>query len=161
MHVIVHNHFHAQDANVEIGRAVERARRIDPLSYLKGVKRIVLVPDRSKWNATYNPNKDQIELEAKFRDKSFADMVQTVLHEAGHRGQYKDKKTYEAYKALGLNREEFFFDMANKVHLEDFKRIGKVDSLAAETFGESYARFALKMDLPEELREFWQRRVGM
>lgn len=158
-HVVVHNYFkRTRDANSSIGLAIERARKIDPLQYLRGLKKIYLVPDRDNWNAKYDPEEDEIILERKFTDKTFLDQVQTLLHEAAHRGQAKDKKTYEEFKRLGLNQLAYFKTMANPAHRKDYARKG-IDNVAEEVFAESYARFALKMEMPTPLRNFWQERT--
>jgi hypothetical protein len=126
---------------------------------MKGLKKIRLVPDRDDWNAKYDADDDEVLLEGKFLDKPLNDMVQVLLHEAGHRGQSKDSKTYEAFKRRGLNLLSFFLAMANKAHREDYARKGEIPNIAEEVFAESYSRFALKLDMPETLRKFWQERI--
>jgi hypothetical protein len=154
VHVVVHNHFRAKDSVNVVPKALQQAQRIDPLKYLEGVKRIVLAPDRDDWNAKYDPKTDEIILERKFANKTFSDMVLTLLHEGGHRGQSIDPDTYKEFKARGLNQKSYFLAMANVVH----QRKG-TDNIAEEVFAESYARFALKADMPEALRKFWQERI--
>jgi hypothetical protein len=156
--IIIHNHLPTRDATVAVLRAYRKAQRIDPLGYLKGLKSLVVSPDTDKWNASYEAGKDQIKLRRKFEKKTFSDMVQTLLHEAGHRGQDADPETYKAFKAQGLGTKAQFLAMANKVHREDYAKNG-IDNPDEEAFAESYARFALSMPMPEELRQFWEERT--
>jgi hypothetical protein len=53
-----------------------------------------------------------------------------------------------------------FLAMANEKHLEDFRRTGKVDSVAAEVFAESYSRYMLGLGMPGHLKQFWRMRLG-
>lgn len=163
MRYIVHNHFpRALDSGLddEFASALKQARAIDPLGYFPGLKRLTLTPDTDKWNAAYSPDKDEIEIQAKFHKKTFTDKVQTLLHEVGHRGQFTaDPETFKAFIKAGLNQLGFFLAMANEVHQADYKKAGidKKD-LADEVFAESYARFALGLPMPAELKSFWATR---
>ncbi len=143
-----------------LSEALHKAQALDILNYLRGLRKIELVPDRDQWNAKFDFDKDLILLEKKFLDKSFSDAVQTLLHEAGHRGQYRDKPTYEEFKRQGLNTVPNFLSMANRVHREDYWRAG-IDNLAEEAFAESYARFALGLEMPHSIRRFWAERVAI
>jgi hypothetical protein len=158
--VVVHNHFGTKDAvNPSVVKALAKAKQLDKLGYLKGIKSIALVPDSDKWNASYEYPSDKIRVRRKFEKKTFADQVQTFLHEAGHRGQYKvDTKTYKAFKASGLGSVKNFLAMANKVHREDYAKNG-IDDPVEEAFAESYARFILGLKMPPAIRKFWQQRI--
>jgi hypothetical protein len=164
MRYVLHNHFPARDVVLDEGfaQAWERTRSIDPLHYLDGLTRLTLIRDFDKWNGAYLPDGDAIEIQDKFHRKEFHDKVQTLLHEAGHRGQMKvDKATFARFKALGLSKRSSFLAMANKVHQEDYRKNGIESSIMAdEIYAESYARFSLGMDMPEELRTFWTERVS-
>jgi hypothetical protein len=140
-------------------QAWEQARTIDPLNYLWGLKQLTFVADKDKWHSRYIPDTDTIEVEQKFQDKDYTDKVQTFLHEGGHRGQMKDPETFAAFKKLDLDTLPNFLEMANAVHRSDFFKHG-IDDLAEEAFAESYARFALGLEMPPELRDFWQTRVA-
>lgn len=164
MRYVVHNYFSARavDSYKEFPEAWAQAASIDPLHYLKGLKKISFVGDPDKWNADYDPDNDTITIRNKFHKKTFMDKIQTLLHEAGHRGQMKvDAPTFQAMKKSGLITRQNFLAMANQVHKEDYRENGIEDEvLADEVFGESYARFALGMEMPEGLRKFWEARVG-
>lgn len=164
MRYVIHNHFPVRtvDSYREFPEAWAQARSIDPLRYLQGLKKISFIGDDDKWNADYNPENDTITVRNKFHKKTFMDKVQTLLHEGGHRGQMKvDKPTFEALKQSGLVTRKNFLAMANQVHQDDFKENNISDpGLADEVFGESYARFALGMSMPEGLRKFWEERVS-
>jgi hypothetical protein len=155
--LIIHNRFVALDSE-STAAAFECARGIDPLHYLRGLKKLTYAPDRDKWNAKYDHIHDEIVLERKFEAKDFLDKVRTILHEAGHRGQYNDPATYSAFKAAGLNRKDYFLAMANPVHRQDYASNG-IDNVAEEAFAESYARFALELKLPPAIAGFWSKRV--
>ena len=142
-----------------VGSLLSEARRRDPLGYLRGVKAVRMVADRDRWHASYQPDRDEIALEDKFARLPPSEQLHIVLHEAGHRGQDVDAEAYEAFKRMHLNRLPFFLDMANQAHLLDFQKSGKVDSIAAEVFAESYARHALGLDMPAELKRFWKART--
>jgi len=158
MRVVVHNHF-TRDAE-DVNAAVRKAQELDRLHYLRGVKKLSLVPDRSKWNAKYDINNDEVVLESKLITQGFPTVVRTILHEAGHRGQQKAPDVYEDFKRRGLNKLPYFLKMANPVHRRDFERKGKVDNIAEEAFAESYARYALGMDMPSELSNFWKEQTS-
>jgi hypothetical protein len=163
MRYVVHNHLtRALDSGLdsEFVEALKQARAIDPFDYFPGLKRLVLTPDTDKWNAAYLPDKDEMVVQAKFHKKTFMDKVQTLLHEIGHRGQFTaDPETFKAFVKAGLVQVGFFVRMANPVHLADYLKngIGKRE-LADEVFAESYARYALGLDMPDELRGFWATR---
>lgn len=139
---------------------IKMARQFDRLGYMKGLSKIELEPDRDKWNANYDPDKDTITLEGKFEAKDDAEKLHIMLHEIGHRGQNKDAETYEDFKRRGLNQEQYFLEMANPVHLRDFRCRGHVDNIAEEVFAESYARYVLGLPMPLELHEFWREWVA-
>lgn len=162
MRVVVHNHFPTHDSGA-LTAVVAKAREEEPLKYYSakgGLKRLFVVDDTDQWNAAYVRGKDEIELQRKFLKKTSFDMVQTLIHEFGHRGQEVDPETYKAYRAAKLDKLPFFLAMANDVHQEDYKKNGiKPEVLADEVFAESYSRFALNMKMPEPLRSFWTERV--
>jgi hypothetical protein len=161
---VVHNHFPARDTGVdnEFVAAWTQAKRIDPLRYLDGLKQLTFARDFDQWNAAYLPETDTVEVQDKFHAKTFTDKLQTLLHEAGHRGQMRvDKETFVAFKAAGLVKRSNFLAMANQVHQEDYRKNGIEPSVMAdEIYAESYARFSLGMDMPEEIRAFWTKRVA-
>jgi hypothetical protein len=138
-------------------RAFQEAADLDQLGYLEGLAGVREVADVNQWNSDYDPDRDGITLQAKFNGKSFYDKVQTLLHEAGHRGQEVDADTYEAFKRMGENKLSFFVAIANPTHLKDFERHG-IKDIAEEVFAESYARSMLGLEMPAELAEFWQER---
>lgn len=138
--------------------AFRQAYYLDPLGYMFGIKSIRIVPDSNKWNAQFDNKSGAIILQRKFEAKDLLDKVQTLLHEAGHWGQYNDPITYSAFKKAGLNRKDFFLDIANNVHRQDYEANG-IDNIAEEVFAESYARFALQLPLPQKLRDFWAKRA--
>ena len=164
MRYVVHNHFPARD-NVgpqqDFVHAWVKAQSIDPLRYLEGLSKLTFVSDiDNHWNASYTPDDDTVTVAAKFHGKTFSDKLQTLLHEAGHRGQKVDKRTFEQFKAQGLVKLSFFLEMANKAHRDDYDKNGISPSeMADEIFAESYSRFALGMEMPEPLRAFWARRA--
>ena len=159
MRVVIHNYFPARDTvSSTTKEALAKAQQIDPLKYLVGIKGVKLVPDTDQWNAAYVFDKDLIELQQKFEKKTFLDRVQTILHESGHRGQVKDPETFKAFKAQGLDSNKNFLAMANKVHRDDYAKSG-IDNPDEEAFAESYARFALGLPMPAEIKAFWQARV--
>jgi hypothetical protein len=164
MRYVVHNHFPARDAaiNNEFVDAWAQAKSIDPLQYLDGLTKLTFVRDLDHWNAAYLATTDEIEIQDKFHVKMFMDKVQTLLHEIGHRGGMRvDKATFKKFKTLGLSKRSNFLAMANKVHQEDYRVNGIAPSVMAdEIFAESYSRFSLGLDMPEELREFWTERTA-
>ena len=163
MRYVVHNHFPTRDVGPQqdFVQAWVQAQSIDPLRYLEGLSKLSFVSDIDNyWNASYTPDDDTVTVAAKFHDKSFNDKVQTLLHEAGHRGQKIDRRTFEQFLREGLDRLRFFLAMANKAHREDYDKNGiSASEMADEIFAESYSRFALGMEMPEPLRAFWTRRV--
>jgi hypothetical protein len=164
MRYIVHNHSPARDAAIdsEFVEAWAQAKSIDPLRYLAGLTKLMFTRDFDQWNAAYLTEPDEIQIQGKFHNKTFMDKVQTLLHEAGHRGQMKvDKPAFAKFKTLGLSKRSSFLAMANQVHQEAYRKNGiEPGELADEVFAESYARFSLGMDMPEELREFWTERAS-
>lgn len=161
MRFVIHNHLPVRtlDSYREFPEAYAQATSIDPLGYLKGLTKLTFVGDIDQWNAAYIADSDEIVIEKKFHAKTFMDKVQTLLHEGGHRGQYKmDPETYKTFKATGLATVSNFFTMANRVHRQDFVKNG-IEDHAEEAFAESYARFALGLEMPEEIRKFWTQRV--
>ena len=136
------------------------ASQYDALGYLDGLARLRATPDHSQWHAHYDPDGDEIVVQEKFDRERPAIQVQTLLHEAGHRGQDVDAETYEAFKAAHFNKIVSFIHMANATHLRDYERTGKVDSVAAEVFAESYSRFMLGLPMPGELQAFWSQRLS-
>lgn len=140
---------------------VDLATKADRLQYLRGIKAIRRVPDRSKWHAYYDTDKDEIVVEDKLFHESIPTRVQMFLHEVGHRGQEVDRQTYDAFKAARFHKRQDFIHMANDAHLEEFKRTGRVDSgMLDEVFAESYSRFMLGLAMPGELKRFWEERCS-
>jgi hypothetical protein len=136
------------------------ALRLDIMGYLRGLVSVRLLPDDKAWHAQYDDRTDEVLLYPAFERLGARDRVHVFLHEAGHRAQRVDPQTFAMFRDLHGDRLEQFLSMANLVHLQDYERTGKVDGgLADEVFAESYARFALEADMPEELREFWRRRL--
>ena len=137
-------------------QALDRARKLDRLGFLQGLKRIRMVPDHDEWNAKYEDEDDEIVLQEKFDLKEFPDKVQTLLHEAGHRGQARP--LYDEFKRDHLNQLSSFVAIANEVHINDLAKTGKVDGgIAAEVFAESYARAMMRLPLPDALAVFWSK----
>lgn len=159
--VILHNYFGTTKDAVSLStiKALAKAQELDPLQYWKGITSIVLAPDTDNWNAHYDFAKDQMLFQAKFEKKDFSDKVQTILHELGHRGQNVDPKTYKAFCDQGLGSVKNFLAMCNKTHLDDYKKNG-IDNPDEEAFAESYARYALNLPMPEEIKAFWKKRIG-
>jgi hypothetical protein len=155
--IVLHNHI-TRDASVDIKKALARAKEIDPLKYHVGIKSIVIVPDTDKWNAAFVFDNDKIEIQRKLTNKPFQEQVQVLLHEMGHRGQIKDPKTFKAFKDQGLGSIKNFLAMCNKVHREDYEKNG-IDNPDEEAFAESYARFALGLPMPEQIKTFWEKRA--
>ena len=149
-----------KDSDDDSNRLIfEAARRFDRLKYLEGLKQIILSPEGNQWHAGYDPDKDEIVIQPKFERETVETRLHIMLHEAGHRGQDVDADTYEKFKKLHLNQISSFLSMANSEHLEAYQKTGKVeDSIASEVFAESYARFMMRLEMPEELRQFWRQR---
>lgn len=141
----------------ETAAAFAEAQKRDLFGYLKGLPKVVKEPDTDIWNAAYHFDEDIISFQEKFEKKSFKDKVQTFLHEAGHRGQLKDKETFERFKRLGLGSEKNFYAMANDVHRKDYRANG-IENPNEEAFAESYSRFAMFMPLPKAILAFWEER---
>jgi hypothetical protein len=144
------------------GAAFASAVRQDLMRYSDGLKRIAATPGTSEWHAEYDDERDQIALHPAFHELSDDEMVHTLLHEFGHRGQEVDSEVFRQFKARHVADLESFREMANPTHLADFARTGKVDGgLADEVFAESYARMTLGLPMPEQLREFWRNRLEL
>jgi hypothetical protein len=163
--LIVHNYLPAsRTSDTGAGRqfvhAWQQARKFDALKYLDGLAKLTFTDDVDQWNAGYSAALDEISVERKFMKKSLFDMIQTLLHEAGHRGQKFDPQTFKAYEAAGLAKLKFFLAMANDVHQKDYREHGiKSDVMRDEVFAESYSRFALGMKMPDALYKFWTERA--
>ena len=141
--------------------ALAAAARRDRLNYLDGVAEVIETEDVDQWNADYDPDHDCIRVQGKVAKKPLAERVNIVLHEAGHRGQFVvDKAAFRAFKAAGLVRKDLFEAIANRTHIHDFERTGRVYDMAGEIFAESYSRACLGMELPEPLQAFWDDRLG-
>lgn len=135
------------------------ANEHDRLGYLTGAE--IETSDADYWNAHYDFYNDLITLRKAFFSLPLDEQVHVLLHEAGHRGQALDYEAYEEFRRLGLDRLQSFVQMANRVHLEDYQRTGEVDGgVPAEVFAESYARWCLGREMPEELRAFWDARMA-
>lgn len=150
----------AADVELEDTWAWEKAVAADRLGYARGIAGVSVVADRDAWHARYDPETRTVVAQQKLDREPRDGQKRILLHEIGHRGQEADPETYEAFKALGLDRLQDFLAIANRAHLEDFKRRGVVDGLAAETFAESYMRACLDVEQPAELREFWEERFA-
>ena len=138
--------------------AFEAAEADDRLGYLEGLSKLRVVKDRDQWHAEYDPDTDEIVVQQKLLADPLHEQTRTLLHEAGHRGQYlKDKSVFRKFKQLGLDTTEHFEAMANATHLHDFRRIHHVDDMSGECFAESYARFCLGMEMPAALMAFWKK----
>lgn len=167
--LVVHNYLPVQratDGATGAGRhfivAWQQAKKFDFLKYLDGLAKLTFTEDTDQWNAGYVSDKDEIVVERKFMKKTLFDMVQTLLHEGGHRGQEFDPKTFKAYEEAGLSKLEFFLAMANKVHQDDYRKNGiEPDTMRDEIFAESYSRFALSRGMPDALHKFWTERVRL
>lgn len=141
------------------GDLLAEAEALDRPGYARGLKRVRAVPDRDQWHAEYDPDTQEIVVQAKFFRELPQERLHVLLHEIGHRGQDVDEAAYEDFKRRHLNSLPAFLSMANPVHLRDFERRGHVDSVAAEAFAESYARAMLGMQMPSALAEFWEEMV--
>lgn len=139
---------------------LRHAQDFDKLGYLTGAE--IETSDADYWNAHYDFDNDVIGLRKAFFTLSFHEQVHVLLHEAGHRGQELDADAYDEFRRLGLDRLKSFVQMANRVHLEDYAKTGEVDGgVPAEVFAESYARWCLDREMPEELRAFWDSRLNL
>lgn len=137
--------------------AIASAKLHDKFGFGKGLKKIVLTPDRDQWNGCYIADGDRIVLQAKLWQKGDREQVQIILHEFAHRGHHHEAGAYlfEEFNRLGLGTIDAFRRIANAIHLADYAATGKVDNLEAEVFAESYARFCLNIPLPRKLAVFW------
>lgn len=137
---------------------MREAAAVDRLNFLRGLKRIRVVPDKDQWHG--ETDKGVITLEAKVEDLAPLEQLHIFMHEVGHIGQDTAPAVYKAFQRRHGPRLADFVAMANPVHLQDFERTGEVDSgLCPEVFAESYARFCLGLDLPSDLAEFWRGQV--
>lgn len=165
MRYVIHNYLPARDHDFQrndFPQVWAQAHAIDPMRYLKGLSGLQFIRDGDKWNADYSPDDDIITIRDKFHSKSFMERVQVLLHEAGHRGQMKvDIPAFEEFKRRKLNKLSSFLAMANKVHQEDYRENGIDEKTRGdEIFAESYARFALGLPMPDELKQFWESRMS-
>lgn len=147
-----------------IRNALDRAILIDrrTLGYLRGLKKLRVIADKDVWNGEYDEENDVVILQRKLMAKPLQMQIRVILHEGGHRAQFNvDVGTFDRFSALGLGRLKFFLPIANQVHRRDYQRTGRVEDVAGETFAESYARFALGIAMPAELRKFWDDRAGL
>jgi len=128
----------------------------DGRGYLKGIKGFDLSARQSEWHAQFDADADRVTIYPSFWEQSEDKRVQTLLHEAGHRGQQEDAPRFARFKAEHVATLPNFVAIANDAHLEDFERKGKVDGLAAEVWAESYARHCLGLKMPKPLAEFWK-----
>ena len=141
---------------------IASARRRDLMGFLRGIADITEQRKRTEWHAEYLPGNDEIRLYPQFERLGFAEQMHVFLHEVGHRGQDLDPAAFREFKRAGFHERGDFLHMANEVHLADLRRRGKVDGLADEVFAESYSRFVLGLELPDELARFWHtRRSGL
>lgn len=158
--IVIHNHLApVTDSRRAFVDAMHTARSADPLRFLEGLGKLTFVSNISnRWNASYTPEADEITIAEKFHDKTFFDQVQTLLHEAGHRGgMLVAPELFSEFLRRKLSRVDYFLAMANEVHREDYRKNGiSPDEMADEIFAESYSRFALNMEMPSALREFWR-----
>jgi hypothetical protein len=146
----------AGDVKTLLRADIREARKRDVLGYLRGMTEVTLIPDKDNWNAEYDEGRDAAVLQNKVLKLPARERVRILLHEGGHRAQFKvARKTFAAFKKAGLGTMENFTPIANAVHQRDIEKTGKVEDLAGEVFSESYARMAMGMDVPEELRAFW------
>ena len=141
--------------------ALKKARDLDRMLFFDGVRRVRVVPDADQWNAHYDERRDEIVLQEKFLLKTFDDKVRTLLHEIGHRGQFRQRRLFARFRRSALARTQSFVAMANPVHSEDFRERGEVESgIADEIWAESYGRAMTGMAAPADLLEFWRRAVA-
>ena len=137
---------------------LQEAVEADRLDFLRGLKRVEIVPDTDQWHGS--TERGVITLEAKFEGLSDADKLHILMHEVGHLGQDADPALYREFNRRHEGKLTYFIDTANQTHLQDYQRRGFVDGGAcAEVFAESYARFMLNLPVPQELAEFWRSRL--
>jgi len=158
--VQIHNHVHRRTTRdvSPVVVVLAEARQRDRMGYMCGLRRLALVPDSTKWHSNYDATDDTVTLERKFFGQAFDRQIETLLHEAGHRGQTVDRESYELFKRDGLNTRENFLAMANKAHRDDYHRHG-IRDLAEEAFAESYGRFCVGWGMPPRVAAFWVSRV--
>ena len=137
---------------------MREAAAADRLDFLRGLKRVRVIPDHDQWHG--ETDKGVITLEAKFEDLAPLEQLHVFMHEVGHVGQDTAPAVYKAFRRKHGARLADFVAMANPTHLQDFERTGEVDSgLGPEVFAESYARFCLGLELPADLAEFWRGQI--
>ena len=137
---------------------MREAAAADRLDFLRGLKRIRVIPDKDQWHG--ETDKGVITLEAKVEDMAPLEQLHIFMHEVGHVGQDVAPAVYKAFLRAHGARLADFVAIANPTHLEDFERTGEVDSgLGPEVFAESYARFCLGLELPADLAAFWRGQV--
>lgn len=144
-----------------IVEAIRVAAALDRMGFSRGLSSVRMVPDRDRWHAQYDDGADVIEIQQKFTRLSLGDMVETLLHEFGHRGQAEEPKLFARFRRAHLDRMSSFVEIANPVHLEDLRQTGKVDGgLASEVFAESYGRAMSGRTAPAELLLYWRKLVA-
>lgn len=146
----------AKDAALSPKTALVATLKRDKMRFLKGLRRINVIPDTDQWNADYNDKTDQVTLRRKFLSKTLAEQVNILLHEAGHRGQSKNPQLFAAFKKAGLGTVKDFRAMANAVHQKDYIKNG-IANPDEEAFAESYSRFCLDLPMPNAVRAFWRK----
>jgi hypothetical protein len=137
----------------DIRPLLSKAAGADRLGFMGDVH-IREVPDIDRWHSHYDPDKDEIVIQAKFWREPPATRLQMLVHEMGHRGQQVAPKAYARFKRLHLATIHAFEDIANPVHLRD-ERAGHLHDLSEEVWAESYSRWCLGLAMPGKLREFW------
>jgi uncharacterized protein len=151
----------AMDKAVELAELrgpYEAAQQADQMGFLDGLNGLDVIPDKDQWNAEYIPESDRIEVQRKLLGDRDDQKTRTILHEAGHRGQYrKGKACFRAFEAARLGTTDNFVALANRVHLHDFRCKGHVEDKTGEVFSESYAHWCLGMEMPEPLQAFWRK----
>ena len=137
---------------------LQEAVSADRMGFLRGAKRIEIIPDTDQWHG--DTDKGVIRLEAKFEGMAPTDQIHVLMHEIGHAGQDAYPEIFRQFKRKHDARLAYFVDMANATHMADFQRTGKIDGgLADEVFAESYARYCLALPLPAELAAFWRSKM--
>ena len=137
---------------------MREAAAADRLDFLRGLKRVRVIPDKDQWHG--ETDKGTIILEAKFEDLAPLEQLHVFMHEVGHIGQDTAPAVYKAFRRKHGARLADFVAIANPTHLQDFERTGEVDSgIGPEVFAESYARFCLGLELPADLAEFWRGQI--
>jgi phage-related protein (TIGR01555 family) len=150
-----------KDEALGLGTAFQDAEGKDKLGYFEGLGKLEVIPDKDQWHAEYISDSDTIEVQRKLTFDPAQEIVRTLLHEAGHRGQMReDKAAFRRFKKAKLDTTEHFVALANNVHLADFRCTGHIEDKSGEIFSESYAHWCLDMPMPEKLQRFWDREGG-